>query len=212
MSSAKIRRPSGTSAMPARAMSSGAPAAQRAPAQPNVPAGDRRDAHDRVQRRRLAGAVRADQADDLARRDLERKAAHRVHAAVADVEIVDDEAVTLLGSFLGHRRLAEVGGSDVEVRADLRGRSLGQRRALVEHADAIADLHDQRHVVVDQEDAGLVLAPDRAHHRREVGHLRLRQPGGGLVEQQEPRLGRESPGDSEPPLVAVAEGVAGPSA
>ena len=39
---------------------------QRAPAQPDLAGRRRHDAHDRVQRRRLAGAVRADQADDLA--------------------------------------------------------------------------------------------------------------------------------------------------
>ena len=30
-------------------------------------------------------------------------------------------------------------------------------RALVEHVDAVADVHDQRHVVVDQQDAGVVV-------------------------------------------------------
>src|SRR5437764_1435313 len=44
----------------------GRAAADRAPVQPHVAAGDRDDAHDRVQRRRLPGSVRADQADDLA--------------------------------------------------------------------------------------------------------------------------------------------------
>src|SRR5262249_56395183 len=47
--------------------------------------------HDRVQRRRLAGAVRADQADDLARVHLEREAANGVHRSVADVDALDRE-------------------------------------------------------------------------------------------------------------------------
>ena len=77
--------------MPARAMSSGAsPRTERA-AQPNVPAGDRRQPHDRVQSRRLPGAVGADQADDLTGRNLERKALDRVHSPVAHAEVVDDE-------------------------------------------------------------------------------------------------------------------------
>ncbi len=40
-------------------------------------------------------------------------------------------------------------------------------RALVEHVDPIADVHDQRHVVVDQQDAGaVVVAHARARPRR----------------------------------------------
>src|SRR5438132_7272927 len=44
--------------------------------------------------------------------------------------------------------LAEVRGGDVEVRADLAGRALGERAPLVEHLDAVAHAHDQGHVVV----------------------------------------------------------------
>ena len=59
--------PPGTSATPLRATSSGRrPSSDASPSRTSPPV-DRRDAHDRVQRRRLAGAVRADQADDLAR-------------------------------------------------------------------------------------------------------------------------------------------------
>ena len=68
----------------------GPAAEQRDVAEAHV-AGRRSDAHDRVQRRRLAGAVRADQPDDLAGRHLEREPPHGVHAAVADVQILDDE-------------------------------------------------------------------------------------------------------------------------
>ena len=56
----------GTSAMPARAIASGARRAASGRRAGSSPADARHDAHDRVQRRRLAGAVRADQADDLA--------------------------------------------------------------------------------------------------------------------------------------------------
>ena len=77
-------------------------------------------------------------------------------------------------SALDHRRLAEVRGGDVEVRADLGGRALGERPALVEHLDPVADLHHERHVVVDQQHAGLVLVAHRAHDGGELGHLALR--------------------------------------
>ena len=65
----------------------GRAADERLAAEPDVAADDRSDAHDRVQGRRLAGAVRADQADDLAGADLEREAAHSLDAAVANAQI-----------------------------------------------------------------------------------------------------------------------------
>ena len=93
--------------------------------------------------------------------------------------------------------------------ADLGGRALGERPALVEHVDPVADLHHERHVVVDQEHARVVVVAHRPHDRGELGHLRLGQPGGRLVEQHEARLGRERARDAEPPLVAVRERPAG---
>jgi len=47
--------------------------------------------HHRFQRRRLAGAVAADQADDLATIHLERDALQDVARAVPGVQIVDAE-------------------------------------------------------------------------------------------------------------------------
>src|SRR4051812_45999708 len=51
----------------------------------------RHDARDRAQRRRLAGAVRADERDDLAFVDLERDALERLDRAVERVDVLDDE-------------------------------------------------------------------------------------------------------------------------
>src|SRR5947208_5232979 len=48
---------------------------------------------------------------------------------------------------------AEVRVRDIDVLPHLRRRAGGERAALVEHVDAVAHLHDQRHVVVDQQDA-----------------------------------------------------------
>ena len=63
----------------------------RRPGEPDVAAARRDEAHDRVQRRRLAGAVRPDQPDDLAATDVEREVAHGGDAAVGDVEARDRE-------------------------------------------------------------------------------------------------------------------------
>ena len=140
---------------------------------------------------------------------LEREAAHGAHGAVANLERLDDERGH---SSVPHGALAEIRRGDVDVRADLGRRALGERRALVEHVDPVADVHDQRHVVVDQEHAGAVLVAHRSHDGGEAGHLGLRQAGGRLVHQHEARLGRERARDAEPPLVAVRERGGGASA
>ena len=174
--------------MPARATCSGERPRSDAPASRISPRAGVDEAHDRVQRRRLARAVRADQPDDLAARDLDREAAHGRDAAVARRRGRRSRASpSLIRVVLAHGALAEVGGGDVEVGADLARRALGQRRAAVEHVDAVADVHDQRHVVVDQEHAGAVVVAHGAHDGGELGHLGLGQPGRGLVHQHEAR-------------------------
>src|SRR4051794_21759946 len=71
------------------------------------------------------------------------------------------------------RHRSEVGGSDGRISPNLVGRSLGERRALVEHLNPVADLHDERDVVVDQEDPGLVLVPHRPDDLHEIRNLRF---------------------------------------
>ena len=177
-----------------------AAAAERAIAEADLAASRRDQPHDRVQRRRLPRAVRADEPDDLAGRDVERDAADGSDAAVRDLEIANLER-----AHSADRRLAEVRRGDVEVAADLARRALGERPALVEHLDPVADVHDQRHVVVDEEHARVVVVAHRADDLGERRHLRLRKTRRGLVHEDEPRLGRERPCDAEPSLVAVRE-------
>ena len=50
--------------------------------------------------------------------------------------------------------------------ADLGRRALGERPALVEHVDPVADPHHERHVVVDQEHAGVEVLADRPDELR----------------------------------------------
>src|SRR5437667_10635904 len=58
------------------------------------------------------------------------------------------------GSGLG---LSQIRLDDEWVRADLVGRALGDLAAHVEHGDAIRDVHDHAHVVLDQDDRGAPL-------------------------------------------------------
>ena len=135
--------------------------------------------------------------------DLEREAVNRLDRAVVDVETGDNERAH--GRPRAHSALAEVRGGDVEIGADLVGGPFRERRALVEHADAVADRHDQRHVVVDEEHSRIVVVANRADDVCELGNLGLGQSRRGLVEQDEARVRRERPRDPEPPFVAVRE-------
>ena len=86
VSEAKMWRPSGTSATPARAIVLRPPAER--PAGEQDLAAPRRDvAHDRVQRVDLPAPFGPDQADDLAALELQVEPAHRRHAAVAHVDL-----------------------------------------------------------------------------------------------------------------------------
>ncbi len=131
VSVAKMCRPSGTRAMPRRAIVLG-PRVRRArrPRYETLAAGERDEADDRCQRRRLAGAVRADETDDLALVDLEVEVLDRGRAAVADGQITNSE----------HRLpcRAEVGREHGRVGANLGRRAERDRLAVVEHLDALA--------------------------------------------------------------------------
>ena len=120
-----------------------------------------------------------------------RDAANRSDGAVTHRQPVRARAAAQPATspvLLAHRALTQVRGGDVEIAADLGGRPLGERAALVEHLDPVADLHHERHVVVDQEDAHLVLVAHDSHDRGELGHLGFRQARRRLVHEHEARL------------------------
>ena len=73
----------------------------------------------------------------------------------------------------------------------------------MQHRDALRQLHDHLHVVLDDQD-GQVLG-DAAHQRHGVVGLGRAHAGGRLVEAQQLRLGRERDADLEIALLAVRE-------
>ena len=76
---------------------------------------------------------------------------------------------------------------------------------MIEHENALADPHDDLHVVLDQQHGDLELVLDEADQTRERLFLGGIHPGGGLVEQQQFWLGRQRPHDLQPALVAVRQ-------
>ena len=152
------RRPSGTCEMPIRTIASGPSPAIDLPSNRMSPEAGWR-AGDRAQRRRLAGAVGAEQGHHLPFVHAKRNAAQRFDFAVADNEIADFEQ--------RHRFGPEIGGDDIGMAQHRHGFAVRDRRAEIEHGDMLGRLGDQRHVVVDDQD-GQAVRRDALQQRDEV--------------------------------------------
>src|SRR5882724_12274691 len=92
--------------------------------------------------------------------------------------------------------LAEVGPDDVRVPHDLTRQSFGDDLPPAQHHDAVGEVEDGPHDVLDEDDRRAPVA-DPANEPERVGHLRWRQAREDLVQQHQPRLGRERPGEVE---------------
>ena len=197
-------RPSGDWEMPSCTMSCGGMRVMSCPSKRIAPVAGGLEPGDRAQRGGLAGAVRADERDELALLDLHRDALERLDVAVVGVDVVDLEQ--------RHRpsppppRPACRGRPRRRAgRAHLGGRALGDLLAVVEHGDVLGDPHDELHVVLDEEDREAALVAQAAHELRRSGRLLRVHPRRGLVEQEQLGVGGQRAGDLEPALVAVGE-------
>ena len=86
---------------------------------------------------------------------------------------------------------------------DLRRRACAQHPAVVHHRDPRDDAQGDVEVVLDEDEAHV-----RRQHRQqgdELAPLRRRQPGGGLVEQDQARRAGERHRDLELALLAVRQ-------
>ncbi len=168
----------------------------------------------RVQHRRLARAVGADERDDLAVIDGQRDATQGLDVAVVGVQVGDLEqrhvrpcpapargaaALTRAGA------LAQVGLDDPLVALDLRRRALGDALAVVEDRDALGDAHDHAHGMLDEQDGDAALVTEAADEGRRLGRLGGVHAGRRLIEQQDARSRGQGPGDLEPTLVAIGQ-------
>ena len=71
--------------------------------------------------------------------------------------------------------------------------------------DAVRDAHHELHVVLDEQDRQLEVVAQAADQRRELPDLLVVEPAGRLVEQEQPRPGRERAGQLDALLHAVRE-------
>ena len=152
--------------------------------------GDGPQAGDGLQRGGLAGAVGADERDDLA--------------------LVDRRSDTPLSAWICRSRHAgrrpqaasagapQVGLDDPRVALDLRRRALGDLLAEVEHGDAVGDAHDQAHVVLDQQHGVARVADPRMSAMQAAllrpGSCRRRARRAGAASARWPGRGRSPAG------------------
>ena len=76
--------------------------------------------------------------------------------------------------------------------------------ALVEDDHLVGDIHDQRHVVLDDQARDAAVADLQDQLGQLLGLVDV-QPGGRLVEQQQGRLGGQGPGELDQPLAAEGQ-------
>src|SRR3954449_351915 len=86
---------------------------------------------------------------------------------------------------------AEIGVDDVLVRPHLVRRAVADLLAVIEHDDAVGDVHHHAHVVLDQHDGRAVVVVDVEDEAAHVLLLFDVHPGHWLIEQQDGRFGGE---------------------
>src|SRR5215213_1088535 len=90
---------------------------------------------------------------------------------------------------------AQVARDHVRIVAHGHGTAFGDHTTDLEAVHAVADAHDERHVVLDDQHRGTELAANLLDQRAERLRLTLRDPSRGLVEAQHPGVEREEPGE-----------------
>ena len=148
-----------------------------------------------MHQRGFAGTVWPNDADQFAFLDAQRNTAQRGNGAVADFQFVhrQDRRLGCRGfRFLAGRTHArrrrqivvgaEIGAAHVRVAGDLGRRADRNRSSLLEHLNAIAQFHDQGHVVLDHEDAAAKLAPDFGYRGGKLSRFLFAHAGGGFIE------------------------------
>src|SRR5947207_2915611 len=108
-------------------------------------------------------------------------------------------------------RLAEVRFDHARVRAHVLGRALGDLLAHVEDRDAVGNVHDDAHVVLDEDDRRAPLLVDVEDEARHVLLLLVVAPAHRLVEQQHLRVERQRPAELDALLEPVGERAGGPA-
>src|SRR5436309_10052431 len=105
-----------------------------------------------------------------------------------------------------HGDAAEIGPDNVRMLQDVGGAALRQGAAIVEHMDAVGQVGNHLHVVLDPDHGDAEPMLDAQDEARQVLALVAIEPGRRLVEQQQSRLERERAGKPHELLGAERQG------
>src|SRR5690606_34476548 len=100
---------------------------------------------------------------------------------------------------------AKVGTYHFGVAADLVGRAVADLLAVVEHHDAIGNVHHHTHVVLDKHDGGAVLVVDIEDEATHVLLFLDVHAGHGVVQQQDAGLHGEGPAQVDALLETIGQ-------
>ena len=171
------------------------------------------DPEDRLQRRRLPGRVASEQRDELARPDLDLDVLEDVDQAVVGVDPGETEQRLAARGLLAHFRSAALVPRYASItRGSVATASNDPSAILTPWSSAITRSEmpfDDVHVVLDHEDRVAALGAELRDQLGDLVRLDRVHPGGGLVEQEQPRVGRGRARDLEPAPVRVREAVRG---
>ena len=196
-----MRRSSCTSCMPACAIAWLLLAGDVGAVEHDRAGARRHHAHQALQRRALAGAVAAEQRHHLVA--PRRAARRRTGCASRRSSCCRPLTSSRLMPPARHARRRDRLPAPAGVALDLLRRAFDQHAALLQHGDALGQLEQRIHVVVD-DDHGAALA-DRLQQLDGLDPLARAHAGQRLVEQQQARRGRQREPDLQPPLLAVGE-------
>src|SRR3954453_13246 len=107
--------------------------------------------------------------------------------------------------------LAPVRGDHLGIAPDLAGVPFRDEPPVVEHLDAVAEVHHERDVVGDEDDRDPELVAQASDEGEQVLRLTRVHARVRLVEQEHLRAGADGARDLQPPLVAVREAAGGPT-
>ena len=172
-----------------------------------VPVARARIAADRHHQGGFAGAVGADQRDDLALLHRQVDAAQRLDRAVERGDAGQRQQRGHAGDLV-FLALAEIGGDDGRVGAHLGRRAVADLLAVVQHDDVVGDPHHHAHVVLDQQQRAAVVADAQQQLVELVGLARV-EAGGRFVQAQQHRVGAHRARDLQPPLRAIGQRAGG---
>src|SRR5579883_1278144 len=170
----------------------------------------RHEARDRVEKRRLAGAVQTHHRDELALMDMERDALKRLRLAVehADIAHLQDRHLIREARFGPRRRTdraAQIDAAHGRIAHHLIRAAMRDRLAQIHREHAIDERRDALDVVIDQEH-GAALGTEGADQLREGADLARGQAGERLVHQHYLGIARDRLGEFEPPEIGEGQG------